>query len=144
MYIWLDNKRGMKEVFRTVMREIARDSFSRNHFIYQQDYVTCLGRCRIRHSKRRSGDMPSIFETLVYCWDASNCRVWPIAEDKYYAISPSVSWHCSTPIDSSMVSWLFDFGAGSVPHSACMTASRWILSCALLLEHQTESFLDLS
>jgi hypothetical protein len=33
----------MKEVFRTVMREIARDSFSRNHFIYQQDYVTCLG-----------------------------------------------------------------------------------------------------
>jgi hypothetical protein len=65
----------MKEVFRTVMREIARDSFSRNHFIYQQDHVTCLGRCRIRHSKRRSGDMPSIFETLVYCWEASNCRV---------------------------------------------------------------------
>jgi hypothetical protein len=65
----------MKEVFRTVMREIARDSFSRNHFIYQQDHVTCLERCRIRHSKRRSGDMPSIFETLVYCWEASNCRV---------------------------------------------------------------------
>jgi hypothetical protein len=57
----------MKEVLGIVMGEVAEDGFSRNHFIYQQYHVACLGRYRIRHSKFRSGDMPSIFETLVYC-----------------------------------------------------------------------------
>jgi hypothetical protein len=57
----------MKEVLGTVMGEVAEDGFSRNHFIIQQDHVTCLGRCLIRHSKSRSGDVPSKFETLVYC-----------------------------------------------------------------------------